>query len=234
MCLVSYIPMEDGWVLTSNRDESPSRADTQLVKEEIKGNKIVYPRDIAGGSWLFASSRGRAACLLNGAFEIHHRQLPYRMSRGLLIKELFSYYTFKDWVSNTDFSGIEPFTLIVIEGVRLYELRWDESIKSIELLDAKLNHVWSSCTLYTYEMQEKREREFRDMLRKVESPTTALVKQVHEEGKVDDPFNDFVMNREERVKTISISSVSMHNNAIIMNYHDLENEKKSNITLDLT
>jgi hypothetical protein len=50
MCTVTYLPIaEDHFILTSNRDESPLRANVRVETEEINGKKLILPRDKAGG-----------------------------------------------------------------------------------------------------------------------------------------------------------------------------------------
>jgi len=61
MCTVTYIPSteENGFVLTSNRDEKEFRP-TSPPEIYAYGNcKLVYPRDEqAGGSWIAINEKG--------------------------------------------------------------------------------------------------------------------------------------------------------------------------------
>ncbi|MBK9489945.1 MAG: NRDE family protein [Haliscomenobacter sp.] len=87
MCTVTYVsPAPGQFILTSNRDEAPSRGATRLVVEEKEGKRLIFPQDpAAGGTWIAAASNQRMVCLLNGAFEAHNRQTPYRLSRGIMV-----------------------------------------------------------------------------------------------------------------------------------------------------
>ncbi len=93
MCTVTYIsPAPGQFILTSNRDEAPSRGATRLAVEERNGKKIIFPQDpAAGGTWIAAANNQRMVCLLNGAFEAHNRQTPYRLSRGIMVLESFTF-----------------------------------------------------------------------------------------------------------------------------------------------
>jgi len=113
MCLVTYLPTPSGYVLSSNRDEEPRRAETTLITEELNGHTVTYPRDLMGGSWIFSAKDNHNVVLLNGAFQLHERKLPYRMSRGIMVKAFFDYETVADFLQHFDFVGLEPFTLVI-------------------------------------------------------------------------------------------------------------------------
>lgn len=207
MCTVSYIPISKGFILSSNRDESPARAINHLDKEKINGQDVIFPKDTKGGSWLFLSERGQVICVLNGAFIKHSHTPPYKKSRGLIAKSYFTYSSPKDFFQNIDLSGIEPFTLIVVDAGRLYEFRWDESTKYIQRLNPEEAHIWSSSTLYTPEMQKQRKKWFDNYLENHDEMSISDARYIHRKGNVGDPTQDYVMNRNNIVCTVSISHV---------------------------
>ena len=43
---------------------------------------------MAGGTWIGLSDKKRLVCLLNGGYEIHEREASYRVSRGVIVKEV--------------------------------------------------------------------------------------------------------------------------------------------------
>src|SRR5688500_18696780 len=95
MCTLTYIPLKDGFLFTSNRDERRLRAPA-LPPEvyRVHGKDILFPKDgEAGGSWV-ASSDSLQLCLLNGAFERHIPNPPYRLSRGIVLLDAFGYEGF--------------------------------------------------------------------------------------------------------------------------------------------
>ena len=82
MCTVTYFPLKNKIVLTSNRDEKPNRSAQEIHRE--KG--IFYPKDTTkNGTWFAVSENGNALILLNGAFENHPVKTNYRKSRGLIV-----------------------------------------------------------------------------------------------------------------------------------------------------
>ena len=128
---------------------------------------LTYPKDaFAGGTWIGVSGRNRLICLLNGGFENHVRAIPYKKSRGLIVKELLKVRNAVGEIKVSDFQGVEPFTIILVdwnEKLKAYELVWDGSSKYFSQLD-NTPRIWSSSTLYTKKMKEIRKVWFSDWL----------------------------------------------------------------------
>lgn len=208
MCLVSYIPISTGYILSSNRDETPLRADTKIVHEIVNNKVLLYPKDQKGGSWIFLSNENSCICVLNGAFKKHERKLPYEMSRGLMMRYYFDFDNTQHFLSTFDFNNIEPFTMVIRDEKGLYEFRWDGLHKHIQILDIAKPYVWSSSTLYNQQIQQSRETLFFDLLDQSDQNLNAIQK-IHLTGDIGDPESNFVMNRNNRVASIS------HTNAIV-------------------
>ena len=68
MCTVTFIPTNQGCIITSNRDEKISREKAISPQEyEIDGKKITFPKDPKeGGTWI-AHTNNKIVVLLNGA-----------------------------------------------------------------------------------------------------------------------------------------------------------------------
>jgi uncharacterized protein with NRDE domain len=57
MCTVTYFPLKDKIILTSNRDEKPNRSAQEIHSE----NGIFYPKDPAkNGTWFAVTKSGNA------------------------------------------------------------------------------------------------------------------------------------------------------------------------------
>jgi uncharacterized protein with NRDE domain len=158
MCTVTYLPLNNGnFILTSNRDETPLRKTLPPKKYEENNVELTYPKDaLAGGTWIGTSNKNRLVCLLNGGFEKHQRKLPYKMSRGIIVKNILSVDNAVSYINDFDFDNIEPFTLVLVDwniNLTTYELIWDGSKKHFTKL-AQKPKIWSSSTLYTEEMKE--------------------------------------------------------------------------------
>lgn len=220
MCTVTFIPKSNSdFILTSNRDEFPFRVSKPpKLYTENKVN-LLYPKDeSAQGTWIGVSSKNRLICLLNGAFQLHNRKSKYRISRGIMVKELLQLDTIEA-VKNYNFKGIEPFTLVIVEwqsGLQLYELIWDENKVYFSALPLAPK-LWSSSTLYTDKMKAERQNWFSEFKVKKAYSSEAIV-QFHNSHS-DNAMYGFVMNRVV-VKTTSITQVERHNSNLKMYYND--------------
>lgn len=219
MCTVTYLPVDGGFVLTHNRDEAPKRSPQQLTLE----NDLLFPRDTgAGGTWIAVHRQGLTACVLNGAFVKHRHEPPYRRSRGLVLLDFFEHSTPETFWSNYDLEGIEPFTLLFFAEGMVGEGRWDGVQKHVRYLEPDGRHFWCSATLYPPDMQSKRETVFRNWLENHgHKPGPADLLRLHHTGSVGDPQNDYVMNREDRVRTVSISQVVYGRKQLRLRYETL-------------
>lgn len=233
MCTVTYKPTEDGFILTSSRDEKTIRKTIQPLVYIEKNIKILYPKDtIANGTWIAANNEKRFACLLNGAFEKHSPKNQYLKSRGLILLESFQYSTIIEFINSIDLLGIEPFTLLLIDArrkIEFIELRWDEQTKHVKKIDENSAQIWSSCTLYNLEIRKKRE----DLFEKwIKSNLDKNILDFHL-GKHDlDESNSFLMRRLNGMQTVSISQILYSLSDCFFKYFDLIDDVKTNYNLN--
>ncbi|WP_420388401.1 NRDE family protein [Roseivirga sp.] len=213
MCTVTFLPKKNrDFILTSNRDEDPSRASHELNSQLIEGREVRFPKDPkAGGTW-FATDEDRfTLCLLNGAFEKHQHRPPYRLSRGIMLLDFFEINHVESFVKNYDFDGIEPFTLVLIdhseEELRLNQLVWNENELNHQVLNQDSPYIWSSSTLYPQPVRDERRKWFNEWLKGKGSFNQDEILSFHQFGGKGDAWNDFVMNREGKVKTVSVTSL---------------------------
>ncbi len=231
MCTVTYLPIQGGFTLTHNRDEAPSRSLFSIERQRTnRRDTLLFPRDAkAGGTWIVATQSGKTACLLNGAFLKHHRQPPYRRSRGLMLLDFFDLEQSDSFFEQYPLEGIEPFTLLFFQQGNVVEFRWDGAERFHKNLPGNLAHFWCSATLYPPEMQVRREKVFRDWLASKapgKAPDPLSLIKLHLSGSVGDPTNDFVMQREGRVQTVSVTQVVSRKNFVRMRYVDLLGGKR--------
>ena len=228
MCTVSYIPIADSgqFILTSNRDEAPGRDAYDLVVEKRAKKEICFPQDPnSGGSWIAISNTQQVACLLNGAHVKHKHNPPYRRSRGLVLLDAFEYETFPQFAEEYSFQNIEPFTLIFLENGSIFELMWDGSETFINEMDPERFHLWASSTLYTKEQRERRLEWFNAWIATKPELSIDSIINFHSIAGDGDIKNDLVMNREEKVKTLSISSILFARNDIQLIHKNLQNSQ---------
>jgi uncharacterized protein with NRDE domain len=235
MCTVTIIPKENnGFVLTSNRDEAPNRISKLPDFYDIEGVKTLFPKDeLSGGTWIGVSEKNRLLCVLNGGFIIHKRKAEYRKSRGVVAKDFMIADDISSCIEVYNLDGIEPFTVVIADwntDLRFIELIWDGSKKHIaELsLEAKL---WSSSTLYDEQMKAERQQWFKDFKTKNDLNADTLM-QFHNEAGGDNDDYGVVMDR-GFVKTTSITQVKKEGDTIEMSYENLQDGTIANQTFSL-
>jgi uncharacterized protein with NRDE domain len=213
MCTVTWIPDgRGGHYLTSNRDEAPDRAAMAIRSLRTpQGETLHFPADAgAGGTWFCLSDRKRAACLLNGARRPHRHRPPYRKSRGLVVLDAFSYPDFRSFIREADLRGIEPFTMVLVENGSCIELVWNGRKRSTREVASGEARIWSSAPLYSAPVRQKRRRLFHRFLAKDPHPGLDAILAFHRPEN-DDPRNGFVMDRDGRVRTLSVTAAHLGN-----------------------
>ena len=231
MCTVSFLALEDGFILSSNRDESPKRGKALDPQEyQVKDHLLFFPKDPeAHGSWI-CTSEFRTICLLNGGFEKHDRTPPYRKSRGIVVLDSFDYPNIQEFYTSYDFTDIEPFTLIFVDhngSISLSKLIWDGKKVYKEDLDHKTNHIWASSTLYNERMRTNRMTWFNEWLKDQNEFNVQSIMDFHYKAGNGDPHENLLLDR-PLVKTLSITSIEYNDELHELNYFDVfENSKKS-------
>ncbi|GAA0537520.1 NRDE family protein [Chitinophaga japonensis] len=222
MCTVTFIPTAAGAYLTSNRDERPDRGQALHPEQyNVNGHMLLYPKDPeAGGTWIALKDNGDAAVLLNGAFIKHLHRPPYRRSRGLVLLDVIAETNPGRQFSAMDLEGIAPFTLVLVQQGRLWECRWDGFKKYSLALDARRPYIWSSATLYDDWAALERKRWFTDWLQEHEVSGEHILR-FHQYAGNGDARNSLVMNRDNQVRTVSITSVYTGREGLRMQYRDL-------------
>jgi hypothetical protein len=210
MCTVTYMPLpHEGFIITSTRDErilrSPALPPAQYT---VHGKKLYYPRDQeALGTWIASGEAVDTLCLLNGGFKLHEPDPPYRKSRGMVLLDYYSRNALAWYRDEYDFSGIEPFTLLVLGSPRLDELRWDGKEIHHRTLPADRPGIWSSVTLYTPDVIRKRRDWFREWLGTDPVINTSSCVEFHKTAGTGDLQNDILMKRENIIRSVSITSI---------------------------
>lgn len=237
MCTVTYIPLHQaGYILTSSRDEQTTRPVAKLPSvRELYGHSLVYPEDPkGGGTWIAGSDDAATVCLFNGAFKPHLPKYPYRHSRGAAVLDFFSYKASTHFINEYDFTGLEPFTLVIIESDTLRELKWDG--KKIFLLDHDFRtpKIWSSVTLYNPEVIRLREHWFKSWGINLDNPSQMEIIDFHLHAGSGDKINDIQMERRAlSLRTVSITSIMVCDAKLTMRYLDLQGAKTAQVDLDM-
>jgi hypothetical protein len=234
MCTVSYLPLTSGgYILTSNRDEAPQRKAIDLRKWQTGGQTLLYPVDPgAGGSWFGISDQGRAACVLNGAFEPYIPTELHTHSRGIVLLDLLTSESLTTFATEYDFSKTAPFTIVLIDG-HLHELIWDGTTLRVTELSADVPAFWSSVTLYPEDVRKWRKSLFQQWKENHPVFRQEDIIDCHRYGSKADAWNGFVMNRNERVRTLSITSALFSDRRFTLIHDDLMSDERCTEILEL-
>ena len=230
MCTVTFIPFNDSFFITSNRDESPDRQAVGIKSfHSRESNTIHFPLDEAsGGSWIALSDEGRAVCLLNGGFESFIPNPPYRLSRGQVVIAAAKADEIDQFITKFELKDIAPFTLVVFENQSLVQLVWDGQQKHIQSIASDQPHIWSSATLYPLQVREWRKSLFEKWINETEVYNRESIIAFHQMAN-GDPDNGFIMNRNEIVKTLSVTSIVLKKNSGSILHLDLERADREEI-----
>ncbi|MEW4924292.1 NRDE family protein [Algibacter sp. 2305UL17-15] len=234
MCTVTLVPQgKNDFILTSNRDEAPSRVSLPPEFYTIGETQVLFPKDKMGGTWIGVSEKNRVVCVLNGGFVKHERQSSYRKSRGIVANDFMVSEDIVKTIESDDFENIEPFTIVIADWnttLKFYELVWDGKYKHfIELpLDSR---IWSSSTLYSEGMKREREQWFEN-LEAFQGLTAETLLEFHS-TKDEENFDYGVIMDRGFVKTTSITQVEKQGVPINMRYENLVTEEVSSKTFNI-
>ena len=234
MCTVTFIPVEDKFIITSNRDEHISRPYSCEPKETfINGCKLIFPKDPkAGGTWFAINENGFVGVLLNGAFQKHKTTNNYAMSRGLILLNIMSSIVPSICLNKIKLDNIEPFTLVLFEDNKLFEFRWDGEQKHYTELNKNISHIWSSVTLYTNIIVTQRKTLFTNFINQNKKIESNNIIDFHSYNN-DDYQNGFIINRESGLKTFSITQAVLNKDKIVLSHSDLLNNKKYSLPISI-
>lgn len=227
MCTVSFVCSDDTIIITSNRDEKIIRHAIPPKNYILNGKNIIYPKDVkAGGTWYVVDEKGTVLVLLNGAEEKHEVKLPYRKSRGQIVLEMISSASPKEFWNEIDLNNIEPFTMVLFQDKALFQLRWNGVNKTTQNLDTHKNHIWSSSTLYSPEIRKQRADWFYAFLADDIEMNQAKMLHFHQYTKSDNQEHGLVINRNNELKTLSITQSVIEKNKVSIHHLDLMAEKE--------
>ena len=221
MCSVSFVPLDDGFLLTSNRDEKNYRPTIEPKIYFENGVELLYPKDEkAGGTWIVAKEDGTCIVLLNGAFINHQKKEDYCKSRGVILKEIVTAQDALFSFTEMNLKEVEPFTLIIFHNTQLTEVKWDGIEKHIIPKLINKSHFWSSSTLYNSDQQGVRKQWFQDFCTSKSMLTVDDILSFHSNSHSENTEYGLVINRKDKTQTMSITQLEIKNNMVKMTYID--------------
>lgn len=225
MCTVSFVHANGKFIITSNRDEQVARPAVEPKNYLVNQKSLFFPKDPkAGGTWYAVDYSANVLVLLNGAEEKHVWNPPYRRSRGLIVLDLLGSESPIETWGKIKLEKVEPFTLVLFQTEVLYQLRWNGIEKSQVTLQSNQNYIWSSSTLYNKEIREQRAKWFSTFLDTTPAVTADEMFRFHRHTESDNAQHGLVINRHDKLKTLSITQSIIEQNKITVTHHDLINE----------
>lgn len=235
MCTVTYIRTGNEIILTANRDELTSRAAALPPRKYlIRKKKVIYPEDpVSNGSWFAVDEYGNSAIVLNGADEKHLAAPPYLKSRGLILTDLIGRASPLGHWAAIDLRGIEPFTIILSEQNNLYQLSWNGSAKMQLGKDPRKDHIWSSATLYDAGARAQRRQWLNDFRLGKEVLSGDDMLYFHRNTRSVDKVNGLMMNRDNHLRTLSITQARITPGMVDVHYFQVMPEETHLISMPL-
>ena len=228
MCTVTFVASNNKFIITHNRDEKalrPSAIEPQLYN--VNNQSILFPKDPqAGGTWFSVSQNGAVLVLLNGAEEKHKALSVYRKSRGLIVLDLISSKSVMQEWESLNLDNIEPFTLVFFDNESLFQLQWNGIEKTKLHLDKNKAHIWSSATLYPTEIRQERAAWFKLFLQNKTNVTADDLIDFHKNTETSNTENGLIINRNNELKTLSITQTIIESNKNKTKYFDLIAKKE--------
>jgi len=235
MCTVSFFNTGSSLIFTSSRDEKKDREKAVFPDTlKLEDNVLHFPRDKkALGTWFVVDENGNAAILLNGAFQKHESNPPYKKSRGIILLDLIKEKNIFDTFLEYDLSEIEPFQMLIYSQNMLFRLLWDGNVKYKILLNTNEYHLLCSKTLYNDEIILKRKNAFKKILH-LKNITAAKILDFHKAHRIEKVAH-LEKSIKEKYSTVSITQLVITKKSFDFTYHDLisntiqtkKNEKKN-------
>ena len=162
-------------------------------------------------------------CLLNGGYTDHKIQESYKMSRGLVVKELLKADNIQGILSKIDLNEIEPFTLVIVDWnneLELFDFVWTGKKKHLIKIP-NTPHIWSSSTLYSDKVKKMREAWFIDWQKGKSHFNREDIINFHKTAGVGDRKTNVLMKREGG-GTVSISSIKKADDLVDFFYEAID------------
>jgi hypothetical protein len=232
MCILSIVHQGNEIIVTSNRDEKRERPNSCTPEVIVRdGRSIVYAQDsLQNGTWLVADDSGRVAVLLNGAIKPHVPNPPYRMSRGLLLLDVFEKEDFLTAFHEFDLTGIEPFQMIFISKGSIYQMLWDEQFKQVVQFHHQSSVCFFSSTLYSEHHQQEKENWFIKQQHILNGDCALHLFDLHQQRSNNTEDGCFFLNNSTHI-TKSVSQVVIAQGQSTYRHWQSWNDERFEITL---
>jgi hypothetical protein len=220
MCTLSFVAKPRGYYLAMNRDERFDRGRAtppQVV--DLGVLRAIFPRDVAGGTWIAVTDQGTSWALQNW-------HVPYAydktVSRGLVIPRVAACSSREEVerkLSPSELRGMLPLRLFgfLPHAREIYEWRWDGS--GVHTLKFEWRpHQWFSSGLSDEKAEAARMPVFRAAERSTSAESLEWLRRLHRSHTPEGPFSICVHG--EVAGTVSYTEIEVGAKKVTMRYTD--------------
>ena len=212
MCILSYAPTNDGFVLNFNRDEVYNRVAKPPQQYSVDNQKLIFPKDTkSGGSWIGVNvTKSVIGCILNAKGKTP--KIPSNSRGNIFIDQLIQG---KANLYENELHDIAPFTLLslCLHTQVITQDRWDGLLlKRIKRTISTSFILCSSC-FYENAIKKKLKTEFNSLItRKSDIKTTAS--SFHKKFFFQKSSNIF--KRSSNIQTVSMATILKNKNGLTL------------------
>ena len=228
MCILSYAPTNDGFVLNFNRDEVYNRLAKPPEQYNVKNQKLVFPKDIkSGGSWIGVNvTKSVVGCILNAKGETP--KIPSKSRGTIFIDQLIQG---KVNLNENELLAIDPFTLLsfCLHTQVITQYHWDG-------LDLKRNKrtmstpfILCSSSLYETAIMKKLKAEFTSLIAS-KSEIEFTISSFHKKYSFHKNHPIYV-KKNSNIQTVSMTTILKNKNGLRLNYTDLVENTEQTIQI---
>ena len=228
MCILSYVPTKDGFVLTFNRDEVFSRKTKAPDHYTIDDQQLVFPKDTKyGGSWIgINETRSVVGCMLNAKGK--SPKIPSK-SRGVIFIDNLIRGGVN--LNENELCHIAPFTLLFfyVQSQVVVKYYWDGIDLKRENNPMSSPLVLCSSSLYTEAIISELREEFKNQISdksEVENTTSSFHKKC-----LFYKNHPIYLKKNSDIQTVSITTILKNKKGFTLTYADLQENTEQTIPL---
>lgn len=228
MCILSYAPIKDGFILNFNRGEVYNRLAKPPEQYIVKNQKLVFPKDTkSGGTWIgINQTKSVVGCILNAKGK--SPKIPSN-SRGSILIDLL--IQGKANLYENELLAIAPFTLLsfCLHTQVITQYQWDgfHLKRNKHTMSAPL--ILCSSSLYENVIMEKLKAEFNSLIAnesEIENTTSSFHKKYFFYKN-----HPIYLKKNSDIQTVSMTTILKNKNGFSLNYSDLVENIKQTIQL---
>ncbi len=219
MCTLSFIPRTNGYFVAMNRDELLTRGAAIDPRISLLGGlSVLYPTDVAGGTWIAANAHGTTWALLNWNLGMAKRTVRSRGEVVLHVAASKNPKTAGSVLTEAILRGIAPFRLIGISDANheICEWQWDGA-KLVPCFHPWKRRHWFSSGRSDEEAANRRGRVVEEAFSRQVQSRRLLLRHIHSSHEPERGAFSVCVHREDAA-TVSYSEIEADHSYVQMRY----------------